>query len=109
MFRLTDIKPGPDPLRGGETGESFFDAYEKVLNGMYVRDYNENKGMYEEAAAFLAQKVPDPAGNNESAPLFDIYKRLQERYTAWHGQHMYPCIHVVSCISWQYNFQVLNI
>ena len=80
MFRLSDITPAADPIKAGETGESFLDAYDSVLNNMYVRDYNEkNTAIYSEAIDFLSEKIPDPYEEDKTVARFEMYKTLQEK------------------------------
>ncbi len=81
MFRLSDITPAADPMKAGETGESFMEAYEAVLSNMYVRDYNERSSVkYDEAIEFLSAQISHPFEMNKTVARFEMYKTMQERY-----------------------------
>lgn len=83
MFKLSDIVPASDPLRGGETGDSLSDVYESIVNRMDVRGFSgkseDAKLKYQESVDFLSAKIADPEDLSESVTRLDLYTRLQRR------------------------------
>lgn len=83
MFRLTDVVPVANPMQGGETGESFMDMYEAVLNQLDVRGFDkktqEDRNRYRKAIDYLAEPVNDPEDLTRNATRLDLYTRLQSR------------------------------
>ncbi len=83
MFRLTDIVPVANPVRGGETGESFSEIYEKALRLMDIRSFDkmseEERERYEKAVGYLAEIIPDPQNVTDYVSRFSIYSRLRRK------------------------------
>ena len=93
MFKLSDIVPATDPLRGGETGESFSDIYESIVNRMDVRGFSakseDAKMKYQEAVDFLSEKISDPEELSETVTRLDLYTRLQRRFDLYNFISLY--------------------
>ena len=69
MFRLTDSVPGVDPLRGGDTGESFVEHYEAAVGNLDVRGFSKKTrdalNKYKQAVTFLSEGILDPENLDE--------------------------------------------
>ena len=83
MFRLADVVPVANPIKGGETGESFSEIYEKALGLMDIRSFDkmseEERARYDKAIAYLAEMVPDPQNATTNASRFLIYSKLRKK------------------------------
>ena len=70
-------------MQGGETGESFAEAYEKALNVMDIRGFDqmseEQRGNYSASINYLAEFVPDPENKTQNFTRLAIYKRYQQQ------------------------------
>ena len=82
MFRLSDITPTLNPVRGGSSGNSLAEAYKLAVNSMDIRNFtNRNKEYkltYDDIIMKLAEEVPHPNSTTEKVKLIRIYRQLQE-------------------------------
>ena len=83
MFRLSDVVAAADPVRGGETGESFLEYYLMVLNQIDVRGFEQktadDRKRYEKAISYLSQSGPDPEDITQNVTKLELYTRLQKK------------------------------
>ena len=86
MFRLADIVPVVNPVKGGETGESFSELYEKALRLMDIRSFDkmskEEHERYNKSIAYLAEVIQDPQNFTNNVTRFALYARLRKKYVS---------------------------
>lgn len=84
MFRLADAVAAVNPVKGGETGESFSELYEKALQVMDIRSFDKMSGeeleRYDKSIAYLAETIQDPQNDTNSVTRLSLYTRLRKKY-----------------------------
>ena len=67
-------------MKGGETGDSFAEAYESALNIMDIHgfDKQDTKDHYD-SINFLAEIIRDPDNETQNITRFGIYKRYRKK------------------------------